>query len=224
MVSILSSSQTSTNGDNTLRLLTHGVRSVSAFFSSSIRSKYQNTCCNPNASVGSGTQTTPRLPSYTGPVGTERDCPICGTSEYPGKPNQLIVARYVGEYTCGQLFARGFHGMTPSYMCDSLQDFARTTCGCGSYNPVCRSDSSKCYGGRNYKAPYIIPFDTRISSTSAVASTSTKPGSRHLLRGPQKTTESSPRTISAEDLHFEAKDTEGADVTPSDADTGLSQR
>jgi hypothetical protein len=118
--------------------------------------------------------------------------------------------------------------MTPTFMCGALQDFAYAECGCGAYNPVCKSDSSKCYGGRNYKAPYIIPFDTRIQSdTTAVASTSTKPGSRNLLlRGPQTTADSSTTdsstTIVAGDLHFEAKDSrfeaegqEGADVSQS---------
>ena len=124
---------------------------------------------------------TPILQSYVGPIGTEPDCPICGTTEFPGKPNQLIVARYVGEFTCGQLFSRGFHGMTPGSMCGPLQEYAYMICGCGQYNPVCRDDSSKCWGGSNYRAPYIIPFDTRISSGSFVAPGSN--GARYLRGG-----------------------------------------
>ena len=49
-------------------------------------------------------------PAYSGPFGDEPDCPICGTMEYPGIPNAFIVARYVGEFTCDQLYHRGLHG------------------------------------------------------------------------------------------------------------------
>ena len=185
-------------------------------FSSTLKSKYQNKCCNPNASVGGGTTSTPRLPAYSGPIGTNRDCPICGTREYPGRPNQLIVARYVGEHTCGELFGRGFHGVIDGYMCGSLQDFAYQACGCGPYNPACRGDSTKCWGGRNYKAPYIIPFDTSISSGSSVASAND--GVRHLRGGAQEEPLETPTTVSTtpippEDLHFESKEAEEDETT-----------
>jgi hypothetical protein len=189
-------------------------------FSASVKSKYQYSCCNPNANVGSSSaSSTPRLPAYVGSIGTEPDCPICGTAEYPGRPNQLIVARYVGEYTCSQLFSRGFHGMTPGYMCGALQDFAYMPCGCGQYNPVCRGDTTKCWGGRNYKPPYIIPFDTTISSGSSVASANN--GVRHLRGGSQEEQLDSSIVVSTtpippEDLHFESKEPEDktADAEP----------
>lgn len=148
-----------------------------------IKFLYQYRCCDPDANVGgsSSSSSTPRLPAYVGPIGSEPDCPICGTSEYPGKPNQLIVSRYFGEFTCGQLFSRGFHGMTPRYMCGALQDYSYMACGCGQFNPVCRGDSSKCWGGSNYRAPYIIPFDTTLSSGSVL--TSGNKGARHLREG-----------------------------------------
>ena len=84
-------------------------------------------------------------PVYSGPYGDEPDCPICGTAEYPGLPNAFIVARYVGEYTCSQLYNRGFHGLIPNFMCGPLQDFAESVCGCGTYNPECRGDSTRCW-------------------------------------------------------------------------------
>lgn len=191
-------------------------------FSYSIKRKYQNACCNPNANVGTGSSGTPTLPAYTGPVGDEPDCPVCGTSEYPGKPNQLIVARYVGQYTCGQLFTRGFHGLTPDYMCGALQDYTYYACGCGIYNPVCRTDRSKCFGGANYRAPYIIPFDTRVGSSELVfsltstednnsTSTSSNPGTRRLRGGAQE----DEQPFSPEDFHFETREAEEEDGSES---------
>jgi hypothetical protein len=185
----------------------------------SLKDRYQYKCCNPNADVesvsngGGSSGGTPSLPAYVGPIGTNPDCPICGSAEYPGNPRQLVVARYVGAYTCDQLFTRGFHGMTPGYMCGPLQDFSYMVCGCGQYNPVCRADSTKCWGGRNYRAPYIIPFDTGISSGSSVASANN--GARHLRGGAQQeqldaSIVVSTTSIPPGDLHFESKDPEAA--------------
>ena len=203
--------------------LTFWILSSLHTFSATIKSKYQYRCCNPNANVGSSSSTsTPRLPAYVGSIGTERDCPICRTAEYPGRPNQLIVARYIGEYTCGELFSRGFHGMTPGYMCGSLQDFAYQACGCGPYNPVCRADSTKCWGGRNYRPPYIIPFDTTISSGSSVASGNN--GVRHLRGGSHEETLDTSTVVSTtpippKELHFESKepDDQTTEAEPVDA-------
>jgi len=102
--------------------------------------------------------------------------------------------------------------MTPGYMCGPLQDFSFMACGCGQYNPVCRGDSTKCWGGRNYKAPYIIPFDTTISSGSSVASAND--GARRLRGGAQEEpllegpTVISTTPIPPEDLLFESQEPE----------------
>jgi hypothetical protein len=93
-------------------------------------------------------------PLYQGVTGDEPDCPICGTREFPGIPNAFIVARYVGEFTCVQLYHRGLNGMTPNFMCPVLQDFAEPVCGCGDYNPKCKSDPTQCYG---YSGPGPVP-------------------------------------------------------------------
>lgn len=108
-------------------------------------------------------------PVYSGPVGDEPICPICGTMEYPGIPQAFIVARYVGEYTCDQLYGRGLNGMTPDYMCGPLQDFAKPICGCGQYNPKCIADSSKCWGSSGsgsspVAAPVQQPVQRPVSS------------------------------------------------------------
>jgi hypothetical protein len=101
--------------------------------------------------------------------------------------------------------------MTPGYMCGPLQDFAYMVCGCGQYNPVCRADSTKCWGGSNYRAPYIIPFDTGISSDSSVASANN--GARHLRGGSQEEPLDASIVVSTtpvppQDLHFESQDPE----------------
>jgi hypothetical protein len=65
-----------------------------------------------------------------------RECPICGRKdEYPGNVDKYIVARYVGSYTCGQLFYRGLDDKIPGFMCGPLQDYAYEPCQCGPSNP-----------------------------------------------------------------------------------------
>ena len=116
--------------------------------------------------------------------------------------------------------------MTPGYMCGPLQDFAYMACGCGQYNPVCRGDSTKCWGGRNYQAPYIIPFDTSISSGSSVASANN--GARHLRGGSREEQVETPTIVSTtpiplNDLHFESKEPEDqfTEAEPLDAVSAL---
>jgi len=172
-------------------------------YSKSHKSKYQRKCCNKSVSIGNpsnGGTTTPKLPPYEGPVGNAPDCPICRTKEYPGKPNQFIIARYVGEFSCAQLFMRGYHGLISKTMCGPLQDYAYSVCGCGIYNPACSSDSEKCWGGSKYKAPYIIDYSALTTSSS----TARNAGKRHLRgvdAGPQVI---STTPMNPEDLHFEA--------------------
>lgn len=105
----------------------------------------QNDCCGDEEPEGYATIPV-SSPTYSGPYGDEPDCPICGTDEYPGIPGAIIVARYVGEYTCSQLYNRGLNGLIPEFMCGPLQDFAAPVCGCGRYNPDCISNSNLCYG------------------------------------------------------------------------------
>ena len=191
-------------------------------FSWKLRSKYRDGCCNPDADVtATSSSLTPTLPDYNGPVGPEPTCPVCGgTNEYPGRPNQLIVARYVGEYTCGQLFNRGFHGMVPGYMCGALQDFTYYACGCGAFNPRCATDPSRCFGGENYEAPYTIPFDTTIAtraprSLASSATTRQNTGTRNLRRGVPSDVDdeleggadpSSRTRIGTQTFHFETRE------------------
>lgn len=113
----------------------------------------QELCCGDTEPPGSGNGGNTGPPEYTGPVGDEPICPICGTYEYPGLPNAFIVARYVGAFTCGDLYGRGLHGMTPGYMCGALQDFSRPVCGCGEYNPRCLDNPNNCFGQPGYNNP-----------------------------------------------------------------------
>lgn len=103
----------------------------------------QQPCCSAAAPGGNAS---PTPPAYSGPVGNEPVCPICRTMEYPGNPQAFLVARYVGEFTCHQLYGRGLNGMIPNYMCGPLQDFAKTVCGCGQFNPKCQADPNQCWG------------------------------------------------------------------------------
>lgn len=96
--------------------------------------KYGSKCCDAKEPDPIDLPPTPP-PVYDGGAGDEPECKICGNDEYPGKPSAFIVARYVGEYTCGQLYDRGLNGLIPGFMCTPLQDFAYPVCGCGEYNP-----------------------------------------------------------------------------------------
>ena len=101
-----------------------------------IRSKnlYQELCCGDEEPEPIVAPTEP--PVFTGPRGPEPDCYVCReTNEFPGIPNQFIVARYVGDYTCAQLYQRGNNGYIPWFMCGPLQDFTYSACGCGEFNP-----------------------------------------------------------------------------------------
>lgn len=124
----------------------------------------QDLCCGDANSDDGGFQPS-SPPVYDGPVGDEPDCPICGTMEYPGIPNAFVVARYVGEYTCAQLYGRGLNGMTPSFMCGPLQDFAEPVCGCGEYNPKCRDDPNQCWeapGNSPVSSPVQQPVEQPV--------------------------------------------------------------
>lgn len=106
---------------------------------------YRNVCCNATQPASLTNHPT-SAPVYTGPVGSQPNCPICGTLEYPGIPSAFIVARYVGSYSCAQLYDLGLHGLIPSNMCTPLQLYAEKVCGCGAYNPKCQADPAACWG------------------------------------------------------------------------------
>lgn len=127
----------------------------------------QQTCCSEEEPDVNFSPTS--APIYNGPFGDEPDCPICGTLEFPGIPNAFIVARYVGEFTCEQLYHRGLNGMTPGFMCGPLQDFAEPVCGCGQYNPNCRDDPTQCW---DYTpAPVTMPVSSPTPAPVYVAPT-----------------------------------------------------
>ena len=94
--------------------------------------KYKAVCCDDQIPDGWNGSPTPAPEPETG---TEPECLICGTDEFPGIPNTMITARYVGTYTCGTLFHRGKNGLIPGFMCAPLQDFSYEKCGCGEFNP-----------------------------------------------------------------------------------------
>ena len=97
--------------------------------------KYKAVCCDDEIPDGWNSSPTPAPEPETPETGTEPECLICRTNEYPGIPNTIINARYVGTYSCGTLFHRGKNGLVPGFMCAPLQDFSYEKCGCGEFNP-----------------------------------------------------------------------------------------
>lgn len=95
-----------------------------------LQGQYREKCCGAaEPPVIHLPPTAPPADSNTG-SGNEPVCRICKNDDYPGNPNAFIVARYVGEYTCGQLYGRGRSGLIPGFMCGPLQDFAYGVCKC----------------------------------------------------------------------------------------------
>ena len=113
---------------------------------SEYQEKYKAVCCDDQIPDGWNGSPTPAPEPETG---TEPECLICGTNEYPGIPNTIITARYVGTYSCGTLFHRGKNGFIPGFMCAPLQNYAYQVCGCGEHNPACKEDVRKCYDGND---------------------------------------------------------------------------
>lgn len=65
------------------------------------------------------------------PEGNEPPCYLCFQPDiYPTKPGVLVVARYLGAFTCAEFFNRGLNGQVSQGMCGPLQDHALTACGC----------------------------------------------------------------------------------------------
>lgn len=160
-------------------------------YSSANRAAAQASCCNAaQPAVPSAATQSSGVPAYSGPTGTEPTCNICRDGSYPGIPYGFVIARYVGEYTCDQLYGRGLHGMIPMYMCGPLQDFSQTVCGCGIYNP-----------NRNQAAT-----TTTYSLTARARTYSGTPGTRNL-RGSADAEDAEQKALPApEDLHFETRE------------------
>ncbi|CAJ1959869.1 unnamed protein product [Cylindrotheca closterium] len=93
--------------------------------------QYQAACCN--AAPAPAPAPIPAASSGGHPY-----CRICGNDDYPGNPNAMISARYVGTYSCHSLFQRGKNGQIPGFMCGPLQDRIHNKCGCGQKPPTNR--------------------------------------------------------------------------------------
>jgi hypothetical protein len=133
-------------------------------------------------------------PVYSGQVGGEPDCPICGTMQYPGLPNAVITARYVGVFTCAQLYDRGLNGMIPSFMCGPLQDFAEPVCGCGNpNNPPAPQATPATAGSPSAAPPGIIMSERKVPPETGKYTTRLSDGrggaGSNLRGGDRRTTE-----------------------------------
>lgn len=133
-----------------------------------MRNLAQDTCCGGPETTNDG-PIEPARPNpnyvYPGPFGNEPICRLCGTTEYPGKPFEFIIARYVGEFSCDQLYYRGLNGVIDPTICGPLQDFAQSVCGCGIFNPACDpskpKNQSNCFDPSNPNGPRPTPRPTR---------------------------------------------------------------
>eukprot|EP00980_Cylindrotheca_fusiformis_P002675 scaffold624_cov150-Cylindrotheca_fusiformis.AAC.8 len=128
------------------------------------RTAYQDACCGDDTESICYTGPT-AAPVYHGETGDEPTCKICGTDEYPGKPEHVFSTRYVGTYSCGEYYDRGLHGLIPGYLCGPLQDYASEACGCGEHNPECVEDPAKCYDYSPPNKPNIDAIHDSVNGT-----------------------------------------------------------
>jgi hypothetical protein len=96
-----------------------------------LQNKYRDDCCGSTEPPPSGFTPTYDTPGNgNSQTGDEPSCRICTNDLYPGNSDHLITARYVGTFTCGQLYTRGKNRLIPGFMCGPLQDFAYGVCDC----------------------------------------------------------------------------------------------
>ncbi|CAJ1967777.1 unnamed protein product [Cylindrotheca closterium] len=96
--------------------------------------QYGAACCNAGAPPPPAPAPKPApIPSSGHPY-----CRICRNDDFPGFPNAMVSARYVGTYSCGSLFHRGKNGQIPGFMCGPMQDRIHDKCGCGQQPPTNR--------------------------------------------------------------------------------------
>jgi hypothetical protein len=94
-----------------------------------LQDQYRALCCT-NSAAPPNTPSNPNPPAFS-ESGDQPMCRICKDDDYPGNPQHVITARYVGTYNCGSLYNRGRNGLIPGFMCGPLQDFAHSVCQCG---------------------------------------------------------------------------------------------
>ncbi|CAJ1959868.1 unnamed protein product [Cylindrotheca closterium] len=98
-----------------------------------MQQQYQATCCNAAPAPAPAPAPVP-----SGESGGHPYCRICRNDDFPGNPEVMISARYVGTYSCGTLYHRGKNGQIPGFMCGPLQDRIYEKCGCGQTPPTNR--------------------------------------------------------------------------------------
>jgi hypothetical protein len=112
-------------------------------YSEKMIERHRHTCCSSEESKRGECLPHPgesRPDTREDSMGEEPVCDICGKNydapdEFPGYPDKKVQVRYVGRYTCRELYYRGHEKKIPEYLCGALQDEAYEICGCGTYHP-----------------------------------------------------------------------------------------
>lgn len=101
---------------------------------SSERQEYVSDCCC-GSSVPASCQA--QTDAYTKPsdVQVTGDQPVCNIcledDQVPLIPAGFVVIRYVGSFSCLDLYYHGLEGKIDDYMCGPVQDYVYDVCGCG---------------------------------------------------------------------------------------------
>ena len=81
-------------------------------------------------------------PSEVQVTGDEPVCNLClEDDQVPLIPAAFVVIRYVGSFTCLDLYYHGLQGNIDDYMCGPVQDYAYDVCGCGQQTGSIKSSS-----------------------------------------------------------------------------------
>ena len=115
-------------------------------------------------------------------TGNYPSCDICYDETFPGNPAMVINMLNIGTGSCRQFFEVGRAGMIVPHLCQTLQSFAYSPCGCGSM-PVASSGSGT--------SPSATPYPT-ISATNTPTKHPTVPPTKPPTSSPTKAPFKSP--------------------------------
>ena len=121
-----------------LHLTTNNPSPRTPFFSSKAQEYVSSCCCQDDGSIPEECEVggTNEQATYTEieKTGDYEQCYICDYTPYlyPGNPRNSMQVRYLGDYSCSELYTIGLQGKIPNYLCLPMQadDLLQETCGC----------------------------------------------------------------------------------------------